>query len=324
MKRILLFLALAAAVLAVPATAAAFSGVVVAKQATRDALVVASRGGVVRTVRATAKRFRAIRTGQRLVFSGRKLSDGTFAARALRVTGRSRHAALHGIVVRQRAGQILLSAGGSLVTLRSSARGFAALNGKHRPGDVVIARVTVTRNGLSASSIRTIGHSDGLELEGIFLGVNGNQLRLAVEDRGEVFVTVPDGFQLPPLSPGDEVELVVSVDASGVFTLVAIQTDDEDDDDDEGIDEENGRVEVKGQITSLTGGVTVQPEGGSPVTCAVPDGTHLSGFNVGDRVEMKCRLVNGNLTLRKLEHDEDDDNDDDGGDDGGGDGGGDH
>jgi hypothetical protein len=319
MKRMLLLLGLVAAVLVVPATAAAFNGVVVAKQPKRDALVIASHGGVVRTVRATARRVRAIRTGQRLVYSARKLSDGTFAARAIRVTGRSRHATLHGIVVRQRAGHILLSTGGSLVTVRSSARGFAAVNGRHRAGDVVLARVTVTRSGLRASSIRTLGHEDGMELEGIFLGVNGNQLRLAVEDRGEVFVTVPDGFQLPPLSPGDEVELVVSVDASGAFTLVTIQTDDENDDDNEGINEEDGRVEVKGLITSLTGGVTVQPEGGSPVTCAVPDGFDLSGFSVNDRVEMKCRLVNGQLTLRKLEHDdEDDDNGDDNGEDGGG------
>ena len=242
MKRIFLLLGLVAAVLAVPATAAAFNGVVVAKQPKRDALVIASRSGVVRTVRASARRVRTIRTGQRLFFSAKRLSDGTFAARALRVTGRARRAVLHGIVVRQRAGHILLSTGGSLVTVRSSARGFAAVNGRHRPGDVVLANVSVTRNGLRASSIRTIGHSDGLELEGIFLGLNGNQLRLAVEDRGEVFVTVPDGFQLPPLSPGDEVELVVSVDASGAFTLASIQTDDENDDDngDDGGDDGGG------------------------------------------------------------------------------------
>jgi hypothetical protein len=313
MKRILLALGLAAAVLAVPATASAFSGVVVSKQAKRDAFVIASRGGVVRTVRAH-RHFRAIHAGQRVTFAAKRLSDGTFSAGAMRVTGRARHATLRGIVVRQRAGRILLSTGGSLVVVRSSARGFAAVNGRHRAGDVVLARVTVTSNGLRASSIRTLGHEDGLELEGIFLDVNGNQLRLAVEGRGEVFVTVPDGFQLPPLRPGDEVELVVSVDASGAFTLVAIQADDENDD--EGINEEHGRVEVHGQITSLTGGVTVQPRGGSPVTCAVPDGFDLSGFRVNDRVEMKCRLVNGQLTLRKLERD-----DDDGGDDGGGGGG---
>jgi hypothetical protein len=131
-----------------------------------------------------------------------------------------------------------------------------------------------------------------------------------------VFVTVPDGFQLPELNPGDEIELVVSVDAAGAFTLVAIQADDENDDDNEGINEENGRVEVKGQITGMMdGNITVQSRGGSPVTCAVPDGTSLSGFKVGDRVEMRCALVNAKLTLTRLKHEDDDD--------GGGDGGGD-
>ncbi len=316
MKRLALLVSLVAAALAIPATAAAFNGVVVAKQPKRHALVVASRGGVVRTLRTSAKRVRAIHTGRRLVFTARRLSDGTFRAGAIRVTGRSRHASLHATVVRQRGGRILLSAGGSLVTVRSSARGFAAVNGRHRAGDVVIAQVTMTKNGLSANSIRTIGHENGLELEGIYLGIAGNQIRLAVEDRGEVFVTVPDGLQLPPLNPGDEVELVVSIDGSGAFTLVAIQTDDGNDGDNEGINEDHGRVEVKGVITSLQGGITVQPEGGSAVTCAVPDGFDLSGFAVNDRVEMKCGLENGQLTLRKLEHD---DEDDDNGDDGGGD-----
>src|SRR5262245_61839555 len=201
MKRILLALGLVAAVLAVPATASAFSGLVVSKQAKRDAFVIASHGGIVRTVRAH-HRFRTVHAGQRVTFGAKKLSDGTFSAGSLRITGRARHATLRGTVVRQRAGRILLSAGGSLLVLHSSARAFAAVNGRHRPGDVVLARVTLTRNGLSASSIRTLGHEDGLELEGIFLGVSGNQLRLAVEGRGEVFVTVPDGFQLPPLNPG--------------------------------------------------------------------------------------------------------------------------
>jgi hypothetical protein len=316
MKRILFLPALVAAVLAVPATASAFSGVVVAKNPTRHTVVVASRGGVVRTVRAP-HRVRALRAGQRLVVSARRLSDGTFAARAIKVTGRAGRAVLRGIIVRQRGSSYLLSSGGSVISVRAGSRGFSmASDRRHRAGDIVVATVRVTGKGLTASSIRTLGHSDGLELEGIFLGVTGNQLRLAVEHRGEVFVTVPDGFQLPELNPGDEIELVVSVDAAGAFTLVAIQADDENDEDNEGINEENGRVEVKGQITGMMdGNITVQSRGGSPVTCAVPYGTSLSGFKVGDRVEMRCALVNAKLTLTRLKHEDDDD--------GGGDGGGD-
>src|SRR5437763_1046208 len=139
MKRIYVLIALVSALLAVPATASAFSGTVVAKKSSRHAVVVVSRGGVARTLR--TPRFASLRT-------------------------------------------------------------------------------------------------------------DGSQLRLAVEHRGEVFVTVPDGLQLPPLTPGDEIELVVTVDAAGVFTLVSVQADDEDDDDD-GAHEDNGRVEVQGTISDL-------------------------------------------------------------------------
>ena len=90
----------------------------------------------------------------------------------------------------------------------------------------------------------------------------------------------------------------MDVDAAGAFTLVSVQTDDEDDGDHEGIGEDHGRVEVHGAITQLGDGtITVQSHGGSPVTCAVPAGTDLSGFKVTDRVEMKCANVNGTLTL---------------------------
>jgi hypothetical protein len=308
MKRFLLFAAAAAsAVLALPATAAALRGVVVAKDPARHALVIASRGGVVRTVRAPGH-LRAVRAGERLVFSARRLSDGTFKAASLRPAGRARAAVLRGTVVRHRGSRLLLSTGGSVIAMRAPGRG--------RPGDRVQTRVSIGRNGgLTATSFKDLGHSNSLELEGIFLGLNGNQLRLAVEHRGEVFVTVPNGFQLPPLKPGDEVELDVSVDATtGAFTLLSIRTDDEN-------DGENGKVEVEGTITNLSDTtITVSPGnddegddddgGGAPVTCAVTNKSLVSGFQMNDKVEMRCAMVNGTLTLVRLKKEDDDEGDD--------------
>jgi hypothetical protein len=308
MKRLLLFAAAASAVLALPATAAAFSGVVVAKDPARHALVIASRGGVVRTVRAPGH-VRAVRAGERLVISARRLSDGTFKAGSLRPAGHVRRAVLRGTVVRHRLSHYLLSTGGSVIAIRGA-------NRHHRAGDRVLVRVRIGRNGLTATSFKDLGHANSLELEGIFLDVKGNQLRLAVERRGEVFVTVPSGFQLPPLRPGDEIELDVSVDATtGAFTLLSIRTDDEE-------DGEHGRVEVRGTITNLSDtSITVSPgrddddDGhGSPVTCAVTDKSLLSGFQMHDKVEMRCAMVNGKLTLVRLK--KEDDEDDDGGGDG--------
>src|SRR4249919_2456039 len=126
MKRLLLVFTLAAAVLAVPATASAFSGVVLAKKPARDAFVIASRGGVVRTVRAP-KRLGSIRIGQRLVFSARRLSDGTFKAGTLRDGGRARRAPMRGVVVRHRGSSYVLSAGGSVLAVKALRRGFSAL-----------------------------------------------------------------------------------------------------------------------------------------------------------------------------------------------------
>jgi hypothetical protein len=313
MKRIYMLVALVSAVLAVPATASAFSGTVVAKKASRHAVVVVSRGGVARTLR--TPRFASLRAGQRLVFSATKLGDGTFRAGKVRLSGRARLVFLRGTVVRQRASRYLLSSGGSLISIRVGGHAFAAVTRRHRAGDIVTGRVRIGANGLTAKSLHDAGHSDALELEGIFLGLNGNQLRLAVEHRGEVFVTVPDALQLPPLTPGDEIELVVTVDATGAFTLVSVQADDEGDDD--GAHEDHGRVEVTGSIADLGPPIAVQPRDGSPVECAVPDGFDLSHFAVGDRVEMRCALVNGVLTLTRLKHEDDDDGGDDGG--GGGD-----
>jgi hypothetical protein len=310
MKRIYMLIALVSAVLAVPATASAFSGTVVAKKSARHAVVVVSRGGVSRTLR--TPRFASLHAGQRLVFSATKLGDGTFKAGKVRVTGRARLVFMRGTVVRQRLFRYLLSSGGSLLSVRVTGHAFAAAARRHRAGDIVAGRVRIGPNGLTARSLHDAGHSDALELEGIFLGLDGNQLRLAVEHRGEVFVTVPDGLQLPPLTPGDEIELVVTVDATGAFTLVSAQADDEDDDDD-GAHEDNGRVEVRGTITDLGPPVMVQPHDGMAVQCAVPAGFSVSDFVVGDRVEMRCALVNGVLTITRLRHKDDDDGDGGGG-----------
>jgi len=177
MRRMLLFTAALAAVLVLPATASAFRGVAVAKDQARHTVVVASKDGVVRTVRAPG-RIRALRLGHRVVYSARRLSGGTFLARSLRAHGRASHAVLRGVVVRnqRRLHRLLISAGSSVFSVRAPSRGFASRRGP-RSGDRVEIRVRISRNGLSAGSLTTLGHEDSLELEGIFLGVTGSGWR---------------------------------------------------------------------------------------------------------------------------------------------------
>jgi hypothetical protein len=82
---------------------------------------------------------------------------------------------------------------------------------------------SIAHGALTATSVRTVGHTESVELEGIFLGLTTTgQTRLAVAHRGEVLVTVPAGATLPTLSPGDELELAVTVDSAGAFTLVRL------------------------------------------------------------------------------------------------------
>lgn len=84
------------------------NGVIVAKDAKRKALVTVSHGSV-RTVRAPNK-FRNLRVGQRVAVKARMLTDGTYAAAAVRGQGRVSRVRFRGVVVRQdrRAGRLIL------------------------------------------------------------------------------------------------------------------------------------------------------------------------------------------------------------------------
>jgi hypothetical protein len=121
MKRYLLLLAASIAALAVvlPATAGAttFRGAVVAKDATRKALVTASSDGTVRTVRLHAK-FNRFRVGSTVVVRGAKLPDGTYSAAAVRTLGKARGTHVRATVVRQLGARLVMSAGGSVFALR--------------------------------------------------------------------------------------------------------------------------------------------------------------------------------------------------------------
>ena len=125
MKRILVLLTLAAALLAVPAqapaaTQGAWKGVVVAKDAARGTVAIASANGSVRTIRVAQSR--TLRIGNRLNLRGAALADGTVQATSLAVAGRARTTRLKAVVVRHQSAQkrLLVSAGGSTFVLRNA------------------------------------------------------------------------------------------------------------------------------------------------------------------------------------------------------------
>ncbi len=310
MRRFLLLLATAAAGAAVvlPATAGAatFRGAVVAKDAARKALVTASRDGTVRTVRLHGGSVR-FRVGSLVAVRGAKLPDGTYAAAAVRRTGRARGTHVRGTVVQRLAKRLVVSAGGSVFALRVAGKQLAA-DGGLEPGDKVDCDVRFRRGSPEAPTggIKQVGHDGQLVLEGIYLATgDAGTIELAVVHRGRVLVSVPDGADVPAFAAGDVVVLVVTVESDGSFTLVKAQNETTPGDDGDDVDMGKDQFSVAGVITALgVDGLSVKvaarPE---PVRCTFRPGSELvSGFAVGQWVSMSCKYGDGRLVLVSLKH----------------------
>ncbi len=220
-RLILSFAVMAAAVIPAAAHAAGstFTGVVVAKEAKRGTLVVATQSGAARTVHA---RLAAVRLGDRIRVGGAKLSDGTVSASSLRVLGHVRSAMVQGVVIRRLASRTLVSTGGSVIAIgrRSATRSFASRG--LAPGSIARFGVAIGKGGVRETSAKALGTTTTVEVEGQVVTVSP----LVVNVEGlPISITVSDPTLLPAtLAIGDEVELSVSVDANNVFTLVSVDS----------------------------------------------------------------------------------------------------
>jgi len=313
MKRFLVLLAAATAALAVvfPATAgaASFRGVVIAKDAARKSLVTASADGTVRTVR-LHQGFKRLRVGARVLVRGARLPDGTFSAATVRRIGKARHAPVRATVVKRLGARLALSAGGSVFALRirGGKAGASVRGGGFEAGDRLDVKTRVRGNGLEARAgdCAKLGHDGRLELEGIYLSTaDDGTIELAVVHRGRVFVNVPDGVEVPDFEPGDEIALVVTVEADGSFTLVEAENEDDQGDDEGGVDIGKDQFTVAGILASVgEASVVVNVDGSADraVRCAVPEAFDLTGFEAGERVYMTCKYREGHFVLLALKH----------------------
>jgi hypothetical protein len=216
-----------AAAFPIAGNAAAWKGVVVAKDQGRSAVVTASRSGVVRTVRLT-KGLRALKLGQRVAVHARSLSDGTFSARTVRVLGRVSSARIRAIVVQAKALRTTVSAGGTVFALRGqgAARRLESAEDELEPGDQIVADVSVDGGSLEVEELEEVGHTDSVKLEGHFVSLTDGVLELRVGD-DVVHVTIPDGVLLPDLTPGAEISLRASVGENGGFTAKEVWLDED-------------------------------------------------------------------------------------------------
>jgi uncharacterized membrane protein YgcG len=117
---------------------------------------------------------------------------------------------------------------------------------------------------------------------------------------------------VPPLTPGQEVELTVQTGANNTFTLVSI--------DDDAVQPAE-EVEAKGVVISSSPSQITIDAGGAMLTFAAPAGVTLPVLATGTRVEARGVSINGVLTLQRLRTDDDGDGGGGGGGDGGGGGG---
>jgi hypothetical protein len=237
MRRTLVFaLAIAAALaLAGPAGAKTLRGTVVHRNAHAHKLVIATRSG----------RMVAIHT-RRVIRAGRVVR---VSGRSIRVVGRSRHARLRGTVTyvnRHRRLFTLSARGASVLVHRRSAR-MARMASDDMPssGSQVAVSADIDDDGdVEAKDVKDEGEdTDGIELEGKVLAVDtgARTLNVSADDEDEsgdaVVVHVPDSFDLNQFKVGDEVELVVTKESDGTFTL---QKADDDEGDDNGDKDDEG------------------------------------------------------------------------------------
>jgi hypothetical protein len=302
---------LAAVALPGAAMAGQLSGVVVAKDAARRSVALATRGDV-HTVRTA--RFGALKLGQRVAVAGATLGDGTFSARRVRVGGRAKQVRFRAVVVRHEPAKrrLIVSAGGTVFAFRFSAGPTFASDGGLAPGDQVTVSADVKKQELEAShgDVKETGHVEALKLEGIFLHQGQDSFDIAVVHRGLVHIRFTPGTELPEWKPGDIVYVVVSVGSDGAFAFLGGRTDGKPGSDDHAGDTDTTgdhntgdatktEIEVYGVLTDRSATlVSVLREDGTTAACAVPAALDLSLFSPGENVYIHCLKREGRFVLQ--------------------------
>lgn len=293
MKRTAL-LAVAAFLLAAgSATAAptAIKGVVVAKDARKGTVVLATgRKGLGVTVRiATGK----VRLGDRVKMVATRLHDGTMRGSHLRVLSHVTKTKLRAVVVKRLAHSLRVASGHSLLTIHTSRRALASHHDSGmQQGDIGEFEVEIGHDGLAEDGVTAVSPSGTVQIEGRLVSVS--PLVVSIEGL-PIEITVPSEMTLPPLTPGDEAELVVQAGTGNTFTLVSIQSGD---------NEDENEVEAKGTVTdSTTSSITIDT-GDATLTFAAPAGVTLPVLPAGTSVEARGVTINGVLTLTRLRTDD--------------------
>lgn len=199
MKKILLLLAFAAVAAAWSSAASAgvFRGVVVGKQ--HGTMLVASSNGAVRALGGHAS------VGAVVSVSGGHLT----------IVGRSRTAAVRGIVVRHIGPMMFLSSNKHLVLVRTARRlaSVSATPATPQPGDLVAAQVSIESNGdLVETQQSNLGPSGAntIQVQALVAAVGAGTVSLTVNGQTLV-VPLPAGLTLPASLVGQTVTVTLEL-----------------------------------------------------------------------------------------------------------------
>jgi Cu/Ag efflux protein CusF len=220
MKRLVLFLIVAAALLA--PSAALASGVVLKVQKATHLVAVTNGKTKVNLVHTAAR----LRVGQRVTLSSRTLRNGTLAASSIRVLGRAHTVHFRGLLLKKSGTRLVVSAGGATIAVHRGARTTSSANDTGpTPGATVDVTATVgTDDELDATTVSTTSvDTPGGKIEGtLTLGTGTVTVK---SDEMNLTIKVPTGFDLTQFATGDEVLATFSQQADGSLLLTDISGD---------------------------------------------------------------------------------------------------
>jgi hypothetical protein len=305
----MLKLTVAAFVVALMAPALAHAGTVrgtvVAKQAKRHVLVVATRHRDVESARVSSRQLHMTRLGTRVAIAGKRLADGSLHVTRMRRLGRAKRAGLSAVVIKAKARRLLLAGGGSAFSIHLS-RGtrLLASSASVRSGEKVNAEVEFSHGQTVGRDVQGNGEAALIDFSGVVTAIATTSITVSSDGISTV-VQLPPGLVLPPVvQVGSDVEIVAAVSGS-TLTLTTIKLDDESSQDNGGSSvDDQGQVEAEGFVTALDStSITIQPgDNASPVTLAIPTGFTLpTGLTVGSVVDARGDLANGTVTLTRIE-----------------------
>ena len=222
MKKLALVAAVAGAAAIFPSAAfAAFNGVVVGKSP--DALAIAAKSGVIRTVHTRTH----ARVGARVLVSGD----------AVRVIGRARNVRIHAVVVRRVGATTFLAGGSSLFSVRTGRRLASVTQTAASTGAVVNTTAHITQSSqLNAGSMQIVGQATTVTIQAPVTAVGPGFITVSVNGTPRK-IALPAGIQLPASLVGQSVTLTLTL-TNG--QPVANEDDDQgEDNDDQGDDNDD-------------------------------------------------------------------------------------